>query len=224
MGKVGIRMSDEESSWADDLRDYEVDTDSSEYDVDIKVPIREMKPKRGYKAGIYTPSPIDSCETPSYALDPLVPYIPKHYGIWEPAAGTGRMVRALERRGYRVLGSTIENGENFFDIEADGVDIIVTNPPFGIKFDWLERCYALGNPFALLLPVETIGAKRAQALIKEHGMEMLLLNRRVDFYMPNKGNAGSAQFPTFWWCHNVLPRQIICADLIKVEDDESVAV
>jgi hypothetical protein len=95
----------------------------------------------------------------------------------------------------------------------------VTNPPYGIKYDWLERCYSLGKPFALLLPVETLGAKRAQALIAKYGMEQLLLSRRVDFYMPNKGNAGSAQFPTFWWCYNVLPQQIICADLIKVEDD-----
>jgi hypothetical protein len=194
--------------------------DSAEYEVDLSIPIRKMKPKRTYAAGVKEPSPIDSCETPRYALDPLVQYISRSKAIWEPAAGSGRMVRHLESFGYRVLGSTIDNGANFFDVTCDGCDMIVTNPPYGIKFQWIERCYDLGLPFALLLPVETIGAKRCQAAMKRYGAEILLLNRRINFKMPNKGFEGSAQFPTLWFCHGILPAPICYGDITYYEEPE----
>lgn len=183
-----------------------------------------MKPKRAYAAGKYKPNSIDDCQTPSYAIDPLIPYIPKEWAIWECAAGEGRLVGAFERAGYQVIGSDIAGGENFFDIEADGIDIICSNPPYGCKFDFIERAYNLGKPFAFLVPVETIGSKRCQAMMQQHGVELLLLNRRVDFYMPFQGNAGSAQFPVMWFCHGLLPATICYGDLIKTKDTDGIEV
>ena len=34
-------------------------------------------------------------------------------------------------------------------------DCIITNPPFSLKQEFLQRCYELGKPFALLLPLTT---------------------------------------------------------------------
>jgi hypothetical protein len=171
-----------------------------------------MKPKRNYSAGKRKPKAIDRCQTPAYALDPLLPYLNRESVVWEPAAGEGYLVAALRDAGLEVVSSDIETGENFFDYApAEPWDVLVTNPPYGsgIKYDWLERCYELGKPFALLVPVEMIGAGTAQRLMNKYGAEILLLDHRVNFKMPNKGWKGTAQFPVLWLCHNILPHWII---------------
>jgi hypothetical protein len=96
----------------------------------------------------------------------------------------------------------------------------VTNPPYGIKFAWIERCYELGKPFALLLPVETIGSQRCQKAMQRYGCEILLLNRRVNFYMPNKGFDGQAQFPVLWFTHGILPAPICYGDIVYRDEPE----
>jgi hypothetical protein len=77
--------------------------------------------------------------------------------------------------------------------------VLVTNPPYSIKYDWLARCYALGKPFALLMPVEMIAASTAQRLFKQYGIEILMPDKRINFKMPNAGWGGTAQFPTCWY-------------------------
>jgi hypothetical protein len=136
----------------------------------------------------------DRCNTPGYALDPLLPYLRPSWHVWEPAEGTGNLVRALTPHVAGVIGSDLitEPPRNFFAWQPPAFDAIVTNPPYSIKFDWLARCYALGAPFALLLPLETIGAGKAQTLMERHGYEVMLLNKRVNFEMPNKGWTGSS--------------------------------
>lgn len=144
----------------------------------------------------------DACQTPAYAVDPLLPYLTRIAAIWEPAAGEGLLCEALYDSGFKdVIASDILTGQNFFDyLPEKQWDAIVTNPPFSLKFKWLERCYELGKPFALLLPVETLGTKTAQEMFREHGVEIILMDKRVNFKMPNKGwDGGGAQFPVAWF-------------------------
>lgn len=186
-----------------------------------------MKPKIN-RAGDTTESKgFDRCYTPSYALDPLLPFLRPAWRIWEPAAGAGNITNALQESGRATISSDIhgpyaEPPHNFFDWQPRGFEAIVTNPPYSIKFDWLVRCYELGKPFALLVPVETIGAQAAQRLMEAHGCELLLLNRRVDFQMPNKGWVGSsAQFPVLWLCWQVLPAPIVYGKITKRADAQA---
>lgn len=161
-------------------------------------------------ANEYVPQGYDACQTPAYAIDPLVPYLDQHQTLWEPACGEGLLAQAFCKRGFQnVVGSDILSGQNFFEYEPPEWHCLVTNPPFSLKYRWLERCYALGKPFALLLPVETLGAKTAQDLLKVHGCEILLLNHRINFKMPTKGWEGAAQFPVFWLCWKLLPQPIV---------------
>jgi hypothetical protein len=150
---------------------------------------------------IYVPQGYDACQTPHYAIDPLLPYLPTDLVIWEPAQGEGFLVEAFYDSFRQVIGSDILDGQNFFEYEPDEEwDVIVTNPPYSIKFKWLERCYELGKPFALLLPVDALGTATGQAMFEKYGMELLLLNKRVNFKMPNKGWDGAgAQFSTAWF-------------------------
>ncbi len=156
--------------------------------------------------------PRDRCYTLAYAVEPLLPYLPAGT-IWEPAAGAGHLVRALQAAGRSVYASE-KHGENFFTHAPPfSWAAQVTNPPFSSKYHWIEHSYALGKPWALLLPLETIGAWSAQRLFRKHGVEMLILNKRVNYYMPVKGILGSANFPSAWFCWKVLPAPIVYGDI-----------
>ena len=171
--------------------------------------------KRALKSADMSPGK-DICQTPAYALDPLLPYLSGV--IWECAEGEGYLTRGLQERGLDVIGTDIVTGYDFLDERLHSVaDIIVTNPPFSLKYKFLERCYRLGKPFALLMPVDVIGTKTAQALFKEHGVEILLLDKRINFKMPNKGWAGTAWFATAWFCYNLLPEQIVYGRITRDE-------
>jgi len=55
----------------------------------------------------------DDFQTPEYAIEPLLPYLRKDWIIWECACGKGNLVRALERRGFKVMGTDIRIGHDF---------------------------------------------------------------------------------------------------------------
>ena len=171
--------------------------------------------RRSSPQDIYTPQGMDACQTPPYAIDPLLPYLDPDWVIWEPAAGEGMLEGAFYDSGMRVVPTDILTGQNFFEYEPESWDCLVTNPPFSIKYQWLERCYELSKPFALLVPVETLGAKTAQELMKAYGFEIMLLDKRIDFKMPNKGFEGSAPFPVFWLCWQLLPEPVMFGEVIK---------
>jgi hypothetical protein len=175
-----------------------------------------MKPKTNRAGETSRVSGYDCCGTPAYALTPLLPYLPKHAVIWESACGNGLLTQALTDAGYTVIGTDLQEGVDFFDWQPPRFDVIVTNPPYSIKYRWLERCYQLGRPFALLIPVESIGAAAAQAQYRRYGTEWLMLDKRVDFVMPRKGAEGSsAQFPVFWSCWRMLSDRVVWGTLVK---------
>ena len=156
----------------------------------------------------------DVCMTPPHGVAPLLPYLPDGARIWECASGEGWIARELEQHGHTVISTDWQTGHDFFNYEPDNYDVIVTNPPYSLKYKWLERCYQLGKPFALLVPFTTIAAGGALKLYRRHGWEELRLTKRINFSMPNTGfrNAG-AQFPVLWLCWRLLPQPIIVADV-----------
>lgn len=183
-----------------------------------------MKPKKSSKRDQGKSQVFDRCQTPLYAVEPLYQFLPAGALAWEPAAGDGNIRTALQAHGYGVVcGDLLSDkpfydypGLSFFAYTPPAFDVVVTNPPYSDKYAWLRRAYECGKPFAMLVPVETIGSAAGQALIDQHGMEQLLLSPRVDFIMPLKGEGGrGAQFPTFWWCWQLLPKPIMTARLNK---------
>ena len=159
-----------------------------------------MKQKANREGDVKKVNNYDSCQTPTYALDPILPYLKPEWSLWESATGEGFLANHLSKGGCQVITTDLIFGQNFFGLEPIfSWHCQVTNPPYSVKYDWLKHSYELGKPFALLLPLETLGAKRGQELFKRYGLELILLNRRVDFKMPFKGFTGSAQFPVAWF-------------------------
>lgn len=167
---------------------------------------------------------MDNCQTPPYALEPLLPYLDpfRRQGlrIWEPAKGEGYLARALKESGYSVVAGDISQGADFFKYVPWFYGAIVTNPPYSQKQDWIEHCYYLGKPFALLVPVETIGLPYVQSMMEQQGAELLLLDKRVNFKMPNAGWGGTAQFPVLWFCRDLLPKTICYGQINRVNMGE----
>lgn len=141
----------------------------------------------------------DDFQTPPIALNPLFPYLKKHWTIWECASGKGNLSKALKAKGYKVISTDIKKGKDFLTYAPKQFDCIVTNPPFSLKQEFLERAYQLNKPFCFLLPLTTLETKKRQQLFKENGTEIILLDKRVNFETPT-GKDNSSWFATAWFC------------------------
>jgi hypothetical protein len=97
------------------------------------------------------------------------------------------------------LGRDVQPGVDFLNTTpAHHYDAIVTNPPFSRKDEFLGWCYARQKPFALLLPVTALAAKGRQSLYRQHGVEVVLMDGRMDFETPS-GEGTGAWFETAWF-------------------------
>jgi len=153
--------------------------------------------------------------TPESAILPVIEYIPKGFKIWECAQGEGYMVDVFRSHGFDCIGTDETEGFDFLDTFSSALvgdfDCIITNPPYSIKDKFLERCYDIGKPFALLMPITALGEQARVKMYKDHGIEILLLPKRVDFITPS-GEGQGAWFYCAWFCWKLLPEQINFAD------------
>lgn len=119
--------------------------------------------------------------------------------IWEPACGQNHMVNAIRNRGYQVIGTDILTGTDFLEVDIpDGVDWIITNPPFSKSEKFIERCIEHKKPFALLLKSQYWHAKKRMKLFQEYPPEYVLpLSWRPDFLMGKRGK-GSPLMDVIW--------------------------
>ena len=143
----------------------------------------------------------DELYTPLEAINSLIPFIPKSFHtIWECTANgstaQGNIAGILSVNGFDVVTSHIETGASFFDYEPRRYDAIITNPPYSIKNAFLERAYNLGKPFAFLLPLTALEGKFRGVLFGQHGVQVIIPNKRFNF-KPEKGS--SAWFQTSWF-------------------------
>lgn len=141
-------------------------------------------------------------QTPPEALEPLYPYLDPDWLIWEPACGHGNLVRGLSANGYHVYATDILDGWDFFSGDLEHFDCIITNPPYSQKQEFLERCYYLGKPFALLLPLTIFETRKRQDLFNKHGVEVIFMPKRVNFETPSGRGSGS-WFATAWITHGL---------------------
>lgn len=154
----------------------------------------------------YTPrSSSDEQYMPTYAVIPIIKYIPRNKIVWCPFdTEHSECVLALKAAGITVVHSHICTGKDFFAYEPEKWDLIVSNPPFSVKQKVVERCLSLGKPFALLLSNLWLNSSAPVRLFKEKEMQMLLFDKRVQFTEKNAAYFGSSYF-----CYRVLPKQIV---------------
>ena len=148
----------------------------------------------------------DEIYTPKYAINPLLPFLNKEWKIWECAWGKGALADHFKEEGFDVIG-----GEDFMNEEKE-CDIIITNPPYSKKDEFLKRAFEIGKSFAFLLPLTALeGIKRGELYFK-YGIQLIIPNRRINFVMPNK--QGGAWFQIAWFCYKLnLPKDLMFVEL-----------
>lgn len=144
----------------------------------------------------------DNLYTPDYAIKPLLKYLPenKNITIWECCDfGKSKITEVLKEQGYNIISTDITNGFNFLTDKPNfEFDMIITNPPYSIKDDWLKKCYEYNKPFALLLPLTALEGSTRNNLYTKNGISVIILDKRVNF--TDKKNVW---FNTSWFIWNL---------------------
>jgi hypothetical protein len=141
----------------------------------------------------------DLYETPEKVTREIVKLIPDGVKIiWEPCFGNGAIFDVLadikdatgEQR-YKLVGT------DFFTEAPDGkldfltdkppkdYDMIITNPPYVDKEDWLEKFKATGKPFLFLYRLDSLGTVGVGGYFEKSDFKFFVLKREPAFL--NKG-------------------------------------
>ena len=153
----------------------------------------------------------DELYTPEYAITPLLKYLPKDAIIWECTDfGDSNITKVLRKNGFKVV-NTNKTEIDFLKDDIDfNFDIIITNPPYSLKNQFIRKCYEYKTPFCLLLPITSLEGIERGKMYRKNGIELLVLDKRIDF-----NGKGKNWFNTSWFCWKVLPKQLIFKELIK---------
>jgi hypothetical protein len=159
---------------------------------------------------------LDLYETPDVAVEALLRVEKIRQLIWEPAAGKGAIVHVLRNHGHRVIASDINDyGVGFpggidFLMERrapDGVDTILTNPPYKLANEFVARALKLAPLVIMLLRLAFLESERRCHILEDCGLarvhvfrKRLPMMHRSNWQGP-KANSGMA-FAWFVWIRN----------------------
>lgn len=152
----------------------------------------------------------DEYSTPEWVTEALLPHLPPPpLYIWEPACGSGKMVRVLARVGD-VVGTDIAVSNNdFLSCIATAwhrpFDAIITNPPYVLAQEFIEHALkqiaTTRGMAAMLLRTDFDHAKGRQHLFSNcvTFAKKLVLTRRIKWFEDSKGQPS---FNHAWYVWN----------------------
>lgn len=147
----------------------------------------------------------DELYTPKEAIEPILKYLDKDKIYWECTDfGDSNIRKVLVKNGFKVIATKKEEFDFLKDEPLFKFDVIITNPPYSIKDKFIRRCYELDKPFMLLLPITALEGKERNKLYKENGLELIVLNKRINFIKEKK----NVWFNTSWFCHRICKKQL----------------
>lgn len=156
--------------------------------------------------------------TPKYAVDIILPYIPKNKIIWAPfSLDNHHFANYLRELGYKVVNTHINTGQDFLNFVPNfKFDIILDNPPFKNKTKFVKKAFSFNKPFGLFLPFNCLGDNGIPNLFIENNsdLQILIPDKRTEFY--NQKQSGIS-FKTVYICKDLLPKQIIFTKLNKIK-------
>ncbi len=185
----------------DNEYDNEDDNQHSNTMIDSEAVEDRPKPKAKFsKRGITKGDLQDLYITPDWCIDVLINAYFQHLStiekhILDPCCGTGVIGNVLRRRlGDNVLLYesdlyTIKDQHIDFLKEDDNsirqhCGFIITNPPYGNnnKTKFLKKCYQIGLPFMLLLPVQSLNTPARISMFQTFGIQIMYLSPDPRFY------------------------------------------
>jgi hypothetical protein len=160
----------------------------------------------------------DLYPTPVWAVEALAEHVDLvGKVVWEPAAGTGRMVEALKAAGAAHVYCTdiITRSyplDGLFDFTSEGnpptlppVDVTVTNPAFGqgnrLAVKFVEAGLRRRGSLALLLPNDFDSAKTRTHLFRDcpHFLGKVVLTKRIVWFERSDGTKEAPKENHAWF-------------------------
>lgn len=155
----------------------------------------------------------DEWYTPSYAVEIILPYLNKtpYTNIWCPFdTKDSEFVKILTREGYEVTYGHIITGQDFFEykLPPEGVDCVVSNPPFSKRQQIFEKLFSWGIPFALIANSNGLFDARSRwKLFRDNKFELLIPQGRMRF-SDDAGLKNNPNFQSIYVCSKFLDKQI----------------
>ena len=158
----------------------------------LSKPVEQATRPRFQKSSFPKPTETDLFETPEEMLNTLADILPVLAGkkVFEPCNGNGAITNYLTANGIDVLARdkyTMEKSHDFLtEPIPDDIEVINTNPPFNLKYEFLAKLSAWGKMFVLLLPVETLFTKKGFSLFQSFPFGMIIFNGASNFLHAGK--------------------------------------
>jgi predicted RNA methylase len=142
-------------------------------------------------------NPGDYYSTPAWAVRALLRVLPAPTTVLEPAAGTGAILTEIKRmwpataaRGIEIdPGRAEQCREIGHDVVTDDfllapirpADMVITNPPFSLALEFVQRGLATAPHVAMLLRLSFLASIKRAAFIREHSPDVFILSKRPSF-------------------------------------------
>ena len=145
----------------------------------------------------YTPPPSEFYSTPPSVLVKLREHInfPSDFTYLEPCAGSGAVSRAIpgnwtllelreeEKPTLEALGHEVICPQDFLTWDAEGRewDYIITNPPFSLAQEFIEKSLTLSPRVIFLLRLSFLESQKRYDFWQKHNPSIYVLSKRPSF-------------------------------------------
>lgn len=181
-----------------------------------------MKPAGSYAVMAQrteAPDSLDFFPTPPWATRALVECVLRNLGIglenatvWEPACGAGHMSRVLQEYAAKVIASDVHDygiGAEIGSFVGIGPDVItsrhaqwiITNPPFNLAEQFLERARTEAQGVAMLVRTAWLeGGERYRTIFAKHPPSVVaLFSERVPM-VKGRWDPKASTATSYCWC------------------------
>lgn len=164
----------------------------------------------------------DEFYTPNYAIEPLLKYLKPASKVLCPFDTIdSNYVKYLREAGHTVVYSHIQDGADFFKLEKAnfaGINYIISNPPYSLKFEVFEKLFEIGIPFAMLVGV--VGLFESQKrfhLFKDNNFEIMYFNLRISYFKnyTDQVTKLNPPFSSVYITKDILPEKIVFETINK---------
>ena len=147
----------------------------------------------------------DELYTPNEAIIPILKYLDHNKIYWECTDfGESNITKVLKENGFKVIHTSKSEIDFLKDKANFEFDVIITNPPYSLKNEFLKKCYEYQKPFMLLLPLTALEGKERNKLYRKYGIEVIVLDKRINFMKEKK----NVWFNTSWFCQGICKEKL----------------
>lgn len=167
----------------------------------------------------------DEWFTPEEAVFPIIRYLKPNSTIWCPFdTKESNFYKILITNGFNVVATHLSDGIDFFESNIyKSCDYIISNPPYSLRNNILQRLFRLGKPFAMLMNTNGLFDSNLRwNLFKDNNFTLIYLKGRVN-YMEDYGEKqkSSPPFQSAYICGNISDKQIVFEEKPKSKEQTS---